>query len=132
MGIEPFLVASVMIVSFAQRLLRTICPSCKTSYQPSAEALEFWGLDQVDNANFQQGLGCFSCMQTGYKGRTGVYEVLVIDDFVQDLILKRTSAHEITRLVKENGEFATLKENAAEKVIQGITSLEEAASAVMV
>ena len=132
MGIEPFLVASVMIVSFAQRLLRTICPSCKTSYQPSEEALQFWGLDKVNNANFQQGQGCFSCMHTGYKGRTGVYEVLVIDDFVQDLILKRTSAHEITRLVKEAGEFATLKENAAEKVIQGITSLEEAASAVMV
>ncbi len=71
-------------------------------------------------------------MHTGYKGRTGVYEVLVIDDFVQDLILKRTSAHEITRCVKEAGEFTTLKENAAEKVIQGITSLEEAASAVMV
>jgi len=132
MGIEPFLVASVMIVSFAQRLLRTICPSCKTSYQPSEEALQFWGLDKVNNANFQQGQGCFSCMHTGYKGRTGVYEVLVIDDFVQDLILKRTSAHEITRLVREAGEFATLKENAAEKVIQGITSLEEAASAVMV
>jgi len=132
MGIEPFLVASVMIVSFAQRLLRTICPSCKISYQPSEEALQFWGLDQVNNANFQQGQGCFSCMHTGYKGRTGVYEVLVIDDYVQDLILKRTSAHEITRLVKEAGAFATLKENAAEKVIQGITSLEEAASAVMV
>ncbi len=132
MGIEPFLVASVMIVSFAQRLVRTICPSCKTSYQPSEEALAFWGLNRVENANFQNGQGCFSCMHTGYKGRTGVYEVLVIDDFVQDLILKRTTAHEISRLVREAGDFATLKENAAEKVIQGITSLEEAASAVMV
>lgn len=132
MGIEPFLVASVMIVSFARRLIRTICPSCKTSYQPSEEALQLWGLDNENNANFQQGQGCFNCMHTGYKGRTGVYEVLVIDDFVQDLIMKRTSAHEITRLVKEDGGFTTLKENAAEKVIQGITSLEEAASAVMV
>jgi len=132
MGVEPFLVASVMIVSFAQRLVRTICPSCKTSYQPPAEALRFWGLDNVANANFQQGQGCFSCMQTGYKGRIGVYEVLIIDDFVQDLILKRTSAHEIIRLVKEVGDFTTLKDSAAEKVIQGITSLEEAASAVMI
>lgn len=82
MGIEPFLVASVMVVSFAQRLLRTICPSCKSSYQPSEEALQFWGLDNVTEANFQQGQGCFNCMHTGYKGRTGVYEVLVIDDFV--------------------------------------------------
>ena len=132
MGIEPFLVASVMIDSFAQRLVRTICPSCKTSYRPAEEALRFWGLDKVDNANFQHGQGCFSCMHTGYKGRTGVYEVLVVDDFVQDLILKRTSAHEMIRLVKEAGEFATLKDNAAEKVVQGITSLEEASSAVMV
>jgi type IV pilus assembly protein PilB len=132
MGIEPFLVASVMIVSFAQRLVRTICPSCKASYRPSTEALEFLELNNIKTANFQQGRGCFSCMHTGYKGRTGVYEVLVIDDFVQDLILKRTSAHEIARLVKETGRFTTLKENAAEKVVQGITSLEEAASAVMV
>ena len=61
-----------------------------------------------------------------------MYEVLLIDDFVQDLILKQSSAHEITRLMKERGNFTTLKDNAAEKVIQGLTSLEEAASAVMV
>ncbi len=132
MGVEPFLVASVMIVSFAQRLVRTVCPSCKASYEPPQEALKFWGLDNIENANYQQGQGCFSCMHTGYKGRTGVYEVLIIDDLVQDLILKRTSAHEIIRLVKEAGDFTTLRENAAEIVVQGLTSLEEAASAVMV
>jgi type IV pilus assembly protein PilB len=132
MGIEPFLVASVMLVSFAQRLVRTVCPSCKASYQPTEEALRFWGLEKVENANFQKGKGCFSCMHTGYKGRTGVYEVLIINELVQDLILKRASAHEITRAIKETDDFSTLKENAAEKVIQGITSLEEAASVVMV
>jgi type IV pilus assembly protein PilB len=132
MGIEPFLVASVMLVSFAQRLVRTVCPSCKASYQPTEEALRFWGLEKVENANFQKGQGCFSCMHTGYKGRTGVYEVLIINELVQDLILKRASAHEITRAIKETDDFSTLKENAAEKVIQGITSLEEAASVVMV
>jgi type IV pilus assembly protein PilB len=131
MGVEPFLVASVMIVSFAQRLVRKVCPSCKTAYRPPREALKFWRLDQVKNANFQQGKGCFNCMHTGYKGRTGVYEVLIIDDMVQNLILKRKSAHEIARTVKEAGNFTTLEDNAAEKVIQGITSLEEAASAVM-
>jgi type IV pilus assembly protein PilB len=131
MGVEPFLVASVMIVSFAQRLVRKVCPSCKTAYRPSREALKFWRLDQVENADFQQGRGCFNCMHTGYKGRTGVYEVLIIDDMVQNLILKRKSAREITLAVKEAGNFTTLKDNAAEKVIQGITTLEEAASAVM-
>jgi type IV pilus assembly protein PilB len=131
MGVEPFLVASVMIVSFAQRLVRKVCPSCKTTYRPNREALKFWRLDQVQNANFQQGRGCFNCMQTGYKGRTGVYEVLIIDDMIQNLILKRKPAHEIAREAKEAGNFTTLEENAAEKVIQGITSLEEAASAIM-
>ena len=131
MGVEPFLVASVMIVSFAQRLVRKVCPSCKTAYRPPSEALKFWRLDQVKNVNFQQGRGCFNCMHTGFKGRTGVYEVLVIDDVVQNLILKRKSAYEIGRAAKETGNFTTLKENAAEKVIRGITSLEEAASAVM-
>jgi type IV pilus assembly protein PilB len=120
-----------MIVSFAQRLVRKVCPSCKTAYRPPSEALKFWRLDQVKNVNFQQGRGCFNCMHSGFKGRTGVYEVLVIDDVVQNLILKRKSAHEIARAAKEAGNFTTLKENAAEKVIRGITSLEEAASAVM-
>jgi hypothetical protein len=78
MGVEPFLVASVMIVAFAQRLVRTVCPSCKAPYKPPAEALKFWGLDNVQNANFQQGQGCFNCMHTGYKGRSGVYEVMLI------------------------------------------------------
>ena len=131
MGVEPFLVASVMIVSFAQRLVRKVCPSCKATFRPTREALKFWRLDQVKDANFQQGRGCFNCMQTGYKGRTGVYEVLIIDDMIQNLILKREPAHEIARAAKEAGNFTTLEENAAEKVIQGITSLEEAASAIM-
>jgi type IV pilus assembly protein PilB len=131
MGVEPFLVASVMIVSFAQRLVRKVCPSCKATYRPTREALKFWRLDQVQDANFQQGRGCFNCMQSGYKGRTGVYEVLIIDDMIQNLILKRKPAHEIARAAKEAGNFTTLEENAAEKVIQGITSLEEAASAIM-
>ena len=132
MGIEPFLVASVMIVAFAQRLVRTVCPNCKTSYQPPAEAIKFWGLDSVKNANFQHGQGCFNCMHTGYKGRSGIYEVLLISDLVKDLILKNASAHDIARAAAKSGEYSTLKNSAAEKVIQGITSLEEAASAVMV
>jgi type IV pilus assembly protein PilB len=70
-------------------------------------------------------------MNSGYKGRTGIYEVLVIDEMVQDMILKRNSAHEINRAAIDAGNLATLRENALEKVFQGITSLEEAASAVL-
>ena len=132
MGIEPFLVSSVMLVSFAQRLVRTICPSCKEPYEPPPEALEFWGLKKVKKSNFMHGKGCFNCMHTGYKGRTGVYEVLIIDDMIQDMVLKKRSANEIGQAARTNGNFTTLKEDAANKVVRGETTLEEAASAVLV
>jgi len=131
MGIEPFLVASVMLVSFAQRLVRKVCPNCRTPHQPSPEALKYWRLSEVDTSGFIIGQGCFNCMNSGYKGRTGIYEVLLIDEMIQDMILKRNSAHEISRAAIEAGKFATLRDNALEKVIQGVTSLEEAASAVL-
>jgi type IV pilus assembly protein PilB len=131
MGIEPFLVSSTMAVSFAQRLVRKVCPNCMATYEPSREVLKAWGIKNPDGGNFVQGRGCFNCMHTGYKGRTGVYEVLIIDDNVQDLILKRRSSHEIHMAASDAGNFTSLKENAAEKAIKGITTLEEAASAVL-
>jgi type IV pilus assembly protein PilB len=131
MGIEPFLVSSVMGVSFAQRLVRRVCPGCKTTYHPSDEVLKHWNLGASVNGNLVHGKGCFNCMQTGYSGRTGIYEVLVIDETIQDLILKRRPAHEIRKAAVASGNFTPLKENAVEKVLQGITTLEEAASVVM-
>lgn len=132
MGVEPFLVSSVMIASFAQRLVRTVCPQCKKPFKPPVEMLEFWGLDSSKNTNFMKGKGCFNCLGTGYKGRTGIYEVLVIDDLIQKLILKNNTSQEITRAAIQAGNLTTLKENAAEKVRQGITTFEEASSAVLV
>jgi type IV pilus assembly protein PilB len=131
MGIEPFLVSSVMLVSIAQRLVRKVCRYCKQPYQPPQAALEFWGLDQVDGGSFVQGKGCFNCMDKGYKGRTGIYEVLIIDAMIQDMILKRKPAQEITLAARKAGTLKTLKEDAAQKAYKGITTLEEAASAVM-
>jgi type IV pilus assembly protein PilB len=133
LDIEPFLVASVVMVSFAQRLVRTVCPNCKEPYMPPEEALVGWGLlDKAKDANFQRGKGCASCMNTGYKGRTGVYEILVIDEMVQDMILKKKSDKDIASAAKEAGRFRTLRNDAADKVFQGMTTLEEAASVVMV
>ena len=132
MGIEPFLVASALLVSFGQRLVRTVCPYCKEPYQPTEAALVEWGLDKAENPNFQKGKGCYQCMNTGYKGRTGIFEVLVNDEIVQEMILKRKSSQEITRVAVAEGKLRTLKDDAANKVLQGITTLEEAASAVMV
>ena len=131
MGIEPFLVSSVMLVSIAQRLVRRVCPYCKKPYTPPEAALAFWGLEDIEEASFVQGNGCIHCMDKGYKGRTGLYEILVIDDMIQELILNRRSAQEITRAARRAGVLKTLKQDAAEKVQQGITTLEEAASAVI-
>jgi type IV pilus assembly protein PilB len=132
MGIEPFLVASALLVSFAQRLVRTVCPYCTEPYRPPESALVAWGLDKAENTHFQRGKGCYQCMNTGYKGRTGIFEVLVNDEIIQEMILKRKSAQDITRTACAEGKLRTLKDDAASKVLQGITTLEEAASAVMV
>lgn len=131
MGIEPFLVSSVMSLSFAQRLLRKVCPACKAPYHPSEEVLKHWNLGAKANGNLVHGKGCINCMQTGYRGRTGAYEVLLIDETIQDLILRRSPAHEIRNAAIASGNFTTLKENAIEKVLEGITTLEEVASLVM-
>jgi type IV pilus assembly protein PilB len=132
MDIEPFLVASVMLVSFAQRLVRKVCPNCSEPYRPSAEALSFWDLDRPEDARFLHGSGCFHCQDTGYRGRIGIYEILLIDDVIRDMIVKRKASHDITRAAHETGHLRLLKEDAFDKVVHGITTMEEAASAVMI
>jgi type IV pilus assembly protein PilB len=131
MGIEPFLLSSTLLVSIAQRLVRTVCPYCREPYNPPEKILASWGLENWDFANFQRGRGCNQCLNTGYKGRTGLYEVLVNDEMIQDLIMKRKSAHDITRKAIDAGSLKTLKYDAGNKVLRGITTLEEASSAVM-
>jgi type IV pilus assembly protein PilB len=120
-----------MLVSFAQRLVRRTCPNCRQPYTPSPEAANYWTLKNVDLSGMVVGQGCFNCMHTGFKGRTGIFEVLVIDDMVRDMILRRCSSHEINRAATEAGNFVSLRDNALEKAVQGVTSLEEAASAVL-
>ena len=133
MGIEPFLISSVLLVSFAQRLVRTVCPYCKEAFNPPQKALAAMGITEEDakDATFQRGKGCYQCKNTGYKGRTGLFEVLTNDDMIQDMILKKMPSQEITRAAEEAGKLRTLRKDAAAKVIKGITTLEEAASAVM-
>lgn len=131
MGIEPFLVSSVLLVAFAQRLVRKVCPHCRENYQPPPSAIAYWRLDQSD-AKFVRGKGCFQCKDSGYKGRIGLFETLVNDELVQELTLQRKSAQEIAKAAKSAGRLRTLREDAIDKILAGITTLEEAASAVMV
>ena len=132
MGIEPFLVSSVMLISIAQRLVRRVCPHCRESYAPPISALEALGISPNDDTGFSKGRGCINCMETGYKGRTGLYEVLIIDEMVQDMVLQEKSAKDITHETLRTGKLRTLKEDAALKVGRGMTTIEEALSAVMV
>ena len=131
MGIEPFLLSSTLLVSIAQRLVRTVCPYCREPYNPPEKILASWGLENWESANFQRGRGCNQCFNTGYKGRTGLYEVLVIDEMIQDMIIKKKSAQDIVRKAVEAGNLNTLKYDAGNKVLRGITTLEEASSAIM-
>ncbi|MGC8842697.1 MAG: GspE/PulE family protein [bacterium] len=126
MGIEPFLIASTVIGVLAQRLVRIICPHCKEAYEVPGEVLrsiEIEGLSEK-TYTFYRGRGCEKCRQTGYIGRTGIFEFMVVDDEIRDLILKRVPAHIIREAAAKAG-MKSLKEDAFEKVLLGITSWEE-------
>jgi len=130
MGIEPFMVSSVMLVTIAQRLVRRVCPYCKESYTPTPNLLKYWGLKNKPYT-FVKAKGCNHCMDTGYKGRVGFYEILYINNDVRQMILDGKSAQEISRLTMKSGQLKTLKFDAVHKVVQGITTSEEAISAIL-
>ena len=128
MGVEPFLVSSVLLVSFAQRLVRRVCDGCGQWYHPLPEAKEYWGLPSDQAVRFRAGKGCDLCQQTGYRGRAGIFEVLVVDDLIKELIAKRANTLEINRAARRGGAWRSLKDAACAKLCAGITSAEEAMS----
>ncbi|EGJ49240.1 GspE/PulE family protein [Desulfocurvibacter africanus] len=131
MGIEPFLVSSVLLAAVGQRLLRRVCPSCAEEYDPGRTALRQLGMEDDKKAIFRRGRGCTQCMQTGYRGRVGIYEILMADQQVQEMILRKASAGEISRAMTAAGKLRTLRQDAMDKVRRGETTIEEALSAVM-
>ena len=131
MDVEPFLVASTLLVVVAQRLVRKICPHCREPYTPSRPTLESLGLARTDKITFYRGTGCARCNHIGYQGRTGVFEVLAVDDAVQEMILQRKSAREIFLSQVKAGKLRPLIRDAALKVAKGVTTAEEAASNVL-
>ena len=124
MGIEPFLIASSLIGVLAQRLVRTICPSCKAEYAPTAEELRGIGVEPGKIKKLWKGKGCAACQSTGYLGRIGIYELMLIDDEVRRLILARVDANSIKAKAREHG-MITLQSDGTDKVLQGITTTEE-------
>ncbi len=124
MGIEPFLISSSIIGILAQRLVRVICPKCKEQYSPSEEILQ--KLNIAEKRDFHRGKGCLNCRQTGFVGRRGIFELLIIDDKIKDMILAKSSANEIKKVAVGSG-MCTLFENGIEKIKEGITTIEEIA-----
>jgi general secretion pathway protein E len=126
MGIEPFLVTSSVIAILAQRLVRIICNDCKEAYTPDEESLQNIGLtpDMVGSHQIYRGRGCPSCLNTGYMGRTGIFEMMILDDSVKNIILKTSDANAIKHKALEQG-MITLRQDGARKVLDGITTIEE-------
>ncbi len=133
LGVEPYLVSSSLIAIMAQRLVRKICPNCRQQAQPSAHELSELGLlnsgaglpDGSDpGGKFYSGTGCENCFHTGYRGRTGVYELMLIDEEIEDLIYRRESAGVIKRAALNAG-LQTLRMDGARKVLSGITTVPE-------
>ncbi len=123
MGVEPFLVASSVSCVIGQRLLRRICEDCKTAYHPISAVRAKLGLGP--DAVLYKGAGCPACKYTGFKGRTGVYEVLVMDDDIRELVLTKISSDVIRKMAVEKG-MMLMYEDAMEKVRLGRTTIEEA------
>ncbi len=124
MGIEPFLVASSVVAVLAQRLLRRICPDCKRPYRASEDELSRLDLPPGSAVTLYRGAGCAACSQTGYRGRTGIFELMVLDDDIRRLIGGKADSTAIKQTAIAKG-MVTLKQEGAERVIQGQTTLEE-------
>ena len=125
MGVEPFLIASSVIMIAAQRLCRRLCPGCREEYTPAPSILEEVGLRPGKDRKFYRAKGCKQCNNTGYRGRMGTLEVLVVDDKVRDLINRGASVDKIRDYACKIQGMKTLRENALEKFASGLTSLEE-------
>jgi general secretion pathway protein E len=128
MGVEPFLISSSVNAILAQRLVRKICPHCQDSYEPDLEYLDRVGLSREQFAGklLYRGLGCPECLGTGYKGRLGLFELMVLDDDLKSLILTTSDSGQIKKqALASSSEMRTLRQDGLEKVLEGLTTLEE-------
>lgn len=130
MGVEPFLIASSIILVAAQRLCRKLCPFCREKAEIPREVFERMGVSidrliaEAGSKTFFRAKGCAKCSQTGYFGRMGILETLVINDEVKDMIIQRASSYEIKELALKKG-MVTLREDALKKFALGLTTLDE-------
>lgn len=123
MGIEPFLISSSLLGVLAQRLVRTLCSDCKEAYPADKEQKKLFNLQPDQELTLYRAKGCEKCNHKGYRGRTGIHELLLIDDKVQELIHSEAGEQSIEKSVRER--TPSIRDDGLDKVLQGITSLEE-------
>jgi type II secretory ATPase GspE/PulE/Tfp pilus assembly ATPase PilB-like protein len=127
MGVEPFLASSSLECLIAQRLVRLICPKCKVPVKAKKEILEEMRKDiefNISGAEIYEGKGCQDCRFTGYRGRTGIYEIITVTEKIRDLILARASSQQIKRQAITEG-MRTLRQDGLRKVLKGLTTFAE-------
>jgi type IV pilus assembly protein PilB len=125
MDIASYLISSSLLASLGQRLVRRICNECRTNYYAPKEVLKTLGIDENKTVQLFKGKGCSNCYDSGFKSRTGIYELLELDQGLQSLILNNPTVDEIQKYLYKNG-HKTLKSLGYHKVIEGVTTMEEA------
>jgi len=125
-GVEPFLMAATLESVVAQRLVRRVCADCKEWYEPGVEVLRELQLDreQVGDRKFAYGKGCKTCNGTGYRGRTALFEIMIVSSAIRDLIMNRAAVSEIRTVARQEG-MRTLRESGLLSIFDGSTSVEE-------
>ena len=125
MGIEPFLLSSSLLAVLSQRLVRTLCPECKTTHEPSAQECSILGVAIGSEASHQvcRPKGCAACNHTGYRGRTGIHELLIVDEGIRELIHNGHGEQAIEKYIRQN--TPSIRDDGCRKVLSGETSLEE-------
>ena len=125
-GVEPFLISSSVIAVAAQRLVRVLCTDCKTSHEPDAVALQTIGItpEEAHAGKIHQAVGCDQCFKTGYRGRVGIFEFMLLDSNLKSLILQSFDSNQIKHAALENG-MITLRQDGVEKILNGTTTIEE-------
>lgn len=128
LGLEPFLITATLEAIIAQRLVRRICNSCKTEYEPDEDTLMELGLtpDDVVGKKFYYGKGCNKCNKTGYRGRIALFEVMVFNDEIRELIMNQASTGVLREAARKNG-MKLLRENGLEIIYEGVTTIDEVA-----
>lgn len=123
MGVEPFLLSSSLLAVLAQRLVRTLCDECKETYEPSDDELEFFSKKERKTAVLYRAKGCDKCNHTGYRGRTGIHELLVVDEKVRELVHNGHGEQAIDKYVRKH--TPSIRDDGLSKVALGLTTLEE-------